>query len=132
MMQLKKEPEKNADQSETFKLNITNARRRRMFLWLFILVFVVSVLTYLLQPKAIVVDLHEVKKEALIVSIDEEGQTQVRDIYTFSAPVAGKLDRINLKVGDTVKAYETPIVVIHPSSPAYLDIRSEKQAQVGT
>jgi HlyD family secretion protein len=129
MMQLKKEPEKNADQSETFKLNITNARRRRMFLWLFILVFVVSVLTYLLQPKAIVVDLHEVKKEALIVSIDEEGQTQVRDIYTFSAPVAGKLDRINLKVGDTVKAYETPIVVIHPSSPAYLDIRSEKQAQ---
>ena len=129
-MSLKKEPEKNSDdKTDKAKSNKNQARNRRLLLWLIVIVVLASILAYLIQPKAIVVDLHEVKKSSLIVSIDEEGQTRVRDVYTFSSPVDGKLDRIDLKVGDSVIANKTPLVIIHPSTSAFLDIRSEKQAQ---
>ena len=119
----------NSDKQTLKSKNTLSAGSRRIILWAVIIFLVGSVLTYLLQPKAIVVDLYEVKKDSLVVSIDEEGQTRVRDVYTFSSPVAGKLDRIELKVGDRVKANDTPLAIIHPSSPTYLDVRSEKQAK---
>lgn len=128
-MSLKKEPEINSDLSEKTKPKKNTATLRRILIWVVILAAVIGGLTYLLQPRPLITDMHEIQTESMIVSIDEEGQTRVRDVYTFSAPVAGKLDRIELKVGDSVKANETPLVVIHPSSPAFLDVRSEKQAK---
>lgn len=109
--------------------NAHRAKRNRLILWAFIVLVVASVLAYLLRPQPIEVDMYTVKKNELVVSIDEEGQTRVHDIYTFSAPVAGKLDRIELEVGDTINADETPLAVIHPQSPTFLDVRSEKQAK---
>lgn len=124
-MQLKNKSEEIVNNVSKTK---NTARNRRMLVWLVILALVAGAIAYLIKPRPIVVDLHTVQKGSLMVSIDEEGRTRVRDVYTLSAPVTGKLDRINLKVGDTVKANETPLITIHPQSPAYLDVRSEKQA----
>ena len=36
------------------------------------------------------------------VTIDEEGETRVRERFVVSAPVAGRLQRIELEPGDPV------------------------------
>jgi len=128
-MTLKKEPEKKSDVSVKTNSKKSTAGARRFLTWLVILAVVVSVLAYLLRPRPLITDMHEVQKQTLIVSVDEEGQTRVRDVYTFSAPVSGHMDRIDLKVGDAVKADETPLLVIHPKNPEHLDVRTEQQAR---
>ena len=44
------------------------ARNRRVLVWLVILVVVAGVITYLIKPRPIVVDLHTVQKGSLMVS----------------------------------------------------------------
>jgi HlyD family secretion protein len=53
-------------------------------------------------PEAIEVDLAAVERRAMQVTIDEEGETRVRDRFVLSAPVAGRLQRIELEPGDEV------------------------------
>lgn len=56
------------------------------------------------RPPPIAVDLATVEWGELVVAVEAEGQTRVRDRYVVSAPVAGRLDRLALKVGDAVAA----------------------------
>jgi HlyD family secretion protein len=64
-----------------------------------------------------------------MVTVDEEGETRVHDIYVLSASVAGHMRRIDLHAGDPVVAFETVVAEIEPIDPAFLDPRSEAQAQ---
>lgn len=64
---------------------------------------VVAVLVYLFRPKPIAVDLGEVKRGALQVTVDSEGKTRVRDRYVVAAPVDGRLLRVDLEEGDTIE-----------------------------
>jgi multidrug efflux pump subunit AcrA (membrane-fusion protein) len=43
-----------------------------------------------------------VRRGEMLVTIDGEGKTRVREKYVVSAPVAGKLSRVRLKAGDFV------------------------------
>jgi HlyD family secretion protein len=76
------------------------------------------------------------------VTVDDEGKTRVRHVYTVSAPVAGKVLRIShpagrhetsLHVCDEVIAEETVVAVMQPTVPGFLDVRSREgfQAAVG-
>jgi HlyD family secretion protein len=65
----------------------------------------------------------------LVVTIDEEAETRVRDVFVLSAPVTGRLRRIEADVGDRVTAGETLIAQIEPADPSFLDLRSESQAR---
>ena len=56
------------------------------------------------RPAPIPVDIGMVTTAPLQVTIDAEGQTRVEDRYVVSAPVDGRLQRINLEAGDTVEA----------------------------
>jgi HlyD family secretion protein len=78
-------------------------------------------------PRAVPVDTVAVAKNALVVSVEEEGKTRVRDRYTIAAPVAGLARRIDLRVGDPVKAGQT-VAVIEPLRSNALDPRSRAQA----
>jgi HlyD family secretion protein len=51
------------------------------------------------------------------------------DVYRVSAPVAGRLLRIEARVGDAATAGETVLATIEPSDPSFLDRRSRSQAQ---
>jgi len=56
------------------------------------------------MPRAVPVDVAEVKRAPLTVTVEEEGKTRVRERYLVSAPVAGYARRIDLKAGDAVAA----------------------------
>ena len=48
----------------------------------------------------------EVKRGDVQVTVDEEGQTRIRQRYLVSAPIAGRLARINLDEGDRISKGE--------------------------
>jgi len=63
--------------------------------------------------------------------VSDEGETRVRDMYVVSAPVPGRMRRIELEVGDPVVADQTLVARIEPSDPSFLDVRSAAEARAG-
>ena len=82
------------------------------------------------RPQAQPVDLTEVARTPLTISVGDEGQARLRNLYTVSAPLAGHLLRIDLRAGDAVAAGTTELARIVPSDPQFLDRRSRQQAEV--
>ncbi len=78
----------------------------------------------LLRPTAVPVDTARVARGSLQVTVDEEGETRVRDRYVVAAPVAGRVSRISSREGDAVG----PGTVLARIYPAPLDPRSRDQA----
>jgi len=89
------------------------------------------VLAWLFRPAAVPVDLVTVDRGPLTVSVSDEGETRVRDMYVVSAPVPGRMRRIELEVGDPVVADQTLVARIEPSDPSFLDVRSAAEARAG-
>ena len=84
---------------------------------------------YALRPLPVPVDTAVIDRGALSVTIDEEGKTRIREVFMVSAPVAGKMLRAPLEVGDKVIAGRTIVSVIEPTSPTFLDVRSRRELQ---
>lgn len=64
-----------------------------------------------------------------MATIDDLGETRVRDLYIVSAPVTGQLLRVPLKPGTSVVPHVTVLARIQPMEPAPLDARAYSQAQ---
>jgi HlyD family secretion protein len=92
-------------------------------------IVVVAGLAYAFWPRAVPVDLAAVARGPLSVTVDSDGQTRVREVYVVSAPVAGRVLRIERQVGDAVVAGETVLATIEPGDPAFLDRRGRRQAE---
>ncbi len=105
---------------------------RRLFVWGGSLA-ILTLIIVSLMPKPQPADFATVERGPLQVTIDEEGETRVRDRYRVSAPHAGRVLRIELEPGDVVIAEETVLATFQPSDPVLLDARSraEAQARVG-
>ena len=105
------------------------ATMKRYVFWGCLVAVLLIGLTFAFRPQPVIVDTVEVNRGDLVVTVDEEGETRIHDIYVLSASVAGRMRRIDLHVGDPVVALETVIAEIEPGDPAFLDPRSEAQAQ---
>jgi len=92
------------------------------------LVFVIFIL-FALRPQKQPVDAAVIGRDSLQVSIDEEGETRVRDRYVVSSPLAGRVLRIELEPGDPVAAGKTVVAALKPADPILLDARSTAEAQ---
>jgi HlyD family secretion protein len=79
-----------------------------------------------LWPDTIEVDLAKATRGPLEVTIDEEGETRVRERFVISAPVAGRLQRIELEPGDRV-VRGMVLARLVPAPPALLDARSRAE-----
>ena len=88
---------------------------------------VAGALVWAFRPQPIAVDLSQVTRGDLRVTIDEEGMTRVRDRYVVAAPVAGRLQRIALRPGDPVSAGTTVVAAFLPATPAPLDPRTRAE-----
>jgi HlyD family secretion protein len=82
-----------------------------------------------LWPKPIPVEVATVTRGKLVVTVDEEGMTRVKNRYVVSAPVAGQLRRIEWKAGAVVEAGKTVLAVLEPGAVDFLDARSQAQAE---
>ncbi len=91
-------------------------------------VLVAAGLAYGFLPRAVPVDVATVEVAPLVVTVEEEGKTRVRERYVVSAPVGGTLQRIELKAGDAVKPDQV-LAVIEPARSGALDPRTRAQAQ---
>lgn len=105
------------------------ANNKRIAIWAAVGSAIVVALAVSFMPRPVMVDLIEVQPGALVVTLDEEGETRVHDVYTLSAPVAGRVQRIDSHVGDPVTANETVLARIEPGDPSFLDPRSAAQAR---
>lgn len=90
---------------------------------------VVATVTWALWPKPVAVELAEVRRDPLTVTVDEEGKTRIKDVYTVSAPITGKLLRLSMEAGDRVKKDTTTVAVIEPMAPAFLDLRATRELE---
>lgn len=101
---------------------------RRLITILFA-VGVLGAIVYGLIPAPVEVDLATVETGAIRVTVDQDGKTRIREKYVVSAPLAGRLLRIELEPGDEVEAGKTLLAAIEPRDPDLLDARSIAQAE---
>ena len=107
---------------------MTSSARKKLVPALAALAIVV-VVAYGLIPEPVQVDLARVAKSDIRVTVDEDGKTRIRERYVVSAPLAGRLLRIDLHPGDEVVSGETLLATIEPRDPDLLDARSIAQAE---
>ncbi len=79
-------------------------------------------------PRLIIVDTAVVKRDILMITVEEEGKTRVIDRFAISAPVDGFSRRIELNVGDSVMR-DQEIVYLEPLRSSVLDSRSRAEAE---
>jgi len=111
---------------------MTRVNLRRLVLWLPFAALLALVLFALFAPRAVPVDFALVERGPFRVSVGEEGETRVKDVFVVSAPLGGLMRRIDLDAGDPVVAGETLIARIEPSDPGFLDVRTESELRAAS
>jgi HlyD family secretion protein len=106
-----------------------SANTKRLLLWGLLGLILTATLIWAFIPKPIPVDLLTLQSGKMTVTVDEEGETRVRDVFVLSAPISGRALRIKAEVGDEVFAQQTKVAEIEPSDATLLDPRSEAQAR---
>src|SRR5882672_288926 len=92
-------------------------------------VLLVALIVVGLWPRAVPVEVATVTRGPLVVTVDEEGMTRVKNRYVVSAPVGGQLRRIDWKAGAIVEAGKTVLAVLETNGADFLDARSQAQAE---
>jgi HlyD family secretion protein len=90
---------------------------------------VLGAVVYAFLPKPIPVEVVRVGRGPVQVTVDHEGRTRVKERYIISAPLSGRLLRVELHPGDPIRAKETLLASIEPSDPALLDPRARAEAE---
>jgi len=96
---------------------------------LLIIAAVVGGLGYAFYPEPVDADLATIERGSLLVTVDEDGKTRIREKYVVSAPLAGRLLRIDMEAGDPLIAGKTLLATIEPRDPELLDARTVAQSE---
>jgi len=78
----------------------------------------------MIRKPALEVEVAKTSRAPLAVTIDDIGETRVRDLYTMAAPVTGELLRVLFKAGAQVVRGQTLLAEIQPITPDPLDART--------
>lgn len=92
---------------------------------------VALILLFAFWPKPTPVDLGVASIGPMMVTIDEEARTRIRDTYVVSAPISGRLLRVEVEPGDEVAAANSIVAQMLPANPEMLNVRAEEQAEAG-
>jgi HlyD family secretion protein len=82
----------------------------------------------LFVPRPVEVDSALVSQGPISETVSDQGVAKVREAYLVSSPVSGRLERLDLHVGDRVVADRTLVARIYPASADPLDPRARAQA----
>ena len=104
------------------------ARRLRRGLLVAVLVAATAGAVLALRPRPVPVDVARTTRGSLVVAVEESGKTRVKDRYVVSAPATGRLSRLMLEPGDSVKEGDT-LAEIAPALSPLLDQRTRAEAQ---
>lgn len=98
----------------------------RLILLLLAIVVGIAIFVAVRAP-AVPVDLATVARGPLRVAVTDEGETRVRDVYVVSAPITGRLLRIDLEAGDPVARGKTVVARMVAADPAFLNPREQAE-----
>ncbi|MFN3280342.1 MAG: RND transporter, partial [Tabrizicola sp.] len=73
---------------------------------------VVALMIWAFLPRPVAVEVAAVEPRVLEVTVEEQGEARIREVFTISATTAGRLQRINLHAGDPVTKGETVVAAI--------------------
>ena len=79
-------------------------------------------------PNPVEVEVATVQRGPLVVTVNEDGRTRVKDRYVVSAPITGNLARLDLEAGDSIEQDQV-IARLVPLPPPLLDSRTRAEAR---
>lgn len=91
-------------------------------------VAIVTALYFAIRKPPYQVDLGLVTQGPIVVTIDDEGETRVHDLFVVAAPINGRLTRIDLEPGDRVAAGAV-VARMTPVEPDFLDRRTQRRIE---
>lgn len=92
---------------------------------------ILGLAVWALMPRPLKVEAARIAPRTITVTVEEEGVAEIREVFVVSAPIAGRLQRIDLHAGDSVTKGESVVASIGPATPALLDARSRAVAEAG-
>ena len=102
--------------------------RRVKLLWVAAGVACLLVIGIALLPGATEADIVTLDRGTIRVDLTDEGRTRMHDVYLISAPVAGRVLRVDVEPGDSVAAGAV-VARIAQAAAGFLDTRSELQSR---
>jgi len=93
------------------------------------IVLLVAALVYAFWPRPIPVGVTTAERGPMIVTIEDDGETRIKEAYTISAPISGRVARFEGHVGDAVTAGKTVVATIRPSDPTFHDARTHSELE---
>ncbi len=97
---------------------------RKRFAWAVLAASAAALIAYGFWPNALPVDTATLGRGDVVVTVEDEGVSQVREVYSVSSPIAGTVQRSPVEVGDPVQKRETVVASILPSVAGFLDDRT--------
>src|SRR6185503_14542259 len=88
---------------------------------------VLAIVVMAMWPESIEVSAAKVEQGPMQVTLDEDGETRIRDKFVVSAPVAGRLQRIELEPGDSVVMGKTVVARLTTADAPLLDPRTRAE-----
>ena len=103
------------------------AGRVRLF-WSLAAVVVIALIVVTMLPKPMEADVAAADRGEVRVEVVDEGRTRMHDVYVVSAPITGRVLRVEVEPGDTVEAGAV-IARMSRAAAGFLDTRSDLQAR---
>ena len=110
--------------NEEFK----SRRRRVRWLWATAVAVFALVVLWLIWPNPLEVDTATADRGDVRVELVDQGRTRMHDIYVVSAPVAGRVLRVEVEPGDQVAA-NAIVARMTRTAAGFLDTRTDLQAR---
>jgi HlyD family secretion protein len=102
---------------------------KRITRWGVVIVVLAALAFWAFRPAPVPADFATVARGPLEVAVEDEGRTRVRDRFVVSAPVPGRMLRIELEPGDPVVAGKTVLAQFQPTAPVLLDVRTRAELE---
>jgi HlyD family secretion protein len=102
-------------------------RRVRVF-WIAAAIIVAGSIVVAMLPKPLEVDTAVVDRGDVRVEVVDEGRTRMHDVYVVSAPITGRVLRVEVEPGDEVAAGAV-VARMSRAAAGFLDTRSDLQAR---
>jgi len=92
---------------------------------------VLALLFWAFKPRPLAVEVAQVSQGRFERAVQEYGKTRVQDRYMVSAPLAGRLGRLDLRQGDRIAKGDI-VARLWPMAPALLDERTRASQAAGS
>jgi HlyD family secretion protein len=109
---------------------VAQNRLRRRILLTALTLGVGALVWIMLRPASVLVELSKAIRGPMRVTVDEDGETRAHDRFVIAAPIPGRLRRVDLEEGDSVR--ENQVVALIEPLPLNLQQREEVLGRVGS